>query len=673
MKSPFFKRIFMSFSGKLFAFMVSVIILLTCTFSLFSLHSQQESFEKEMMLDGMMHARMLADNARLGLFARDRRQLEAALRNVLTEDRVIGACVFDLAGNLLQRKITGEMELTDICRRQDRLGSVTSIDTLQQVAHFEDEVTVEFWSPVLAKPSEFSEEGLFFPEEEGVLRSGQTLRIGSVGVVFDKTAIRKDIREMLYKNILILLFFLGVGSIATYFLVQGVTEPLNRLLEEIKAKGGKTEESDDMGLLTDTYSGMVRSLSDSFATISTLKSGLEIKVDELEQEIARRRETEAALRESEEKFRNISEGIADGVAIVREEIFIWLNKAFGTIFGCGVDDLLGQEAKMLLPWPGQTADTPWLGDSLAKNGTQLRYVIEARRKDGRDILVEASARRIIFEHQMAIQVIIRDITELDRAEKKRKELEIKALTQSKLASLGKIATGVAHEINQPLSYIRVTYESALKDIDKQQLDPAEVRDNFREALRQVGRITKITDHLRHFGRSDTSQFEQLQLPEVLANSLTLMGEILRLGNISLEREIGENLSTVFGNSVQLEQVFINLFQNSVDAMAASSDKMIRLSMQQAGGMLEICFSDSGPGIAFEARKNIFEPFYSTKSAEDRSGLGLAIVNTIIKEHQGSIEYADLPDSGATFVIRLPVSLDTANKPSGALGQGPDNI
>lgn len=672
MKSPFFKRIFMSFSGKLFAFMVSVIILLTCTFSLFSLHSQHESFEKEMMLDGMMHARVLADNARLGLFARDRRQLEAALRNVLIEDKVIGACVFDLAGNLLQRKISGELELTDICRRQDRLGSDTSPGGFQEVSHFEDEATVEFWCPVLAKPAEFSEEGLFFPEEEGV-RAGQTLRIGSVGVVFDKTAIRKDIREMLSKNILILLFFLAVGSIATYFLVQGATEPLNRLLEEIKSKGGRTEESDDLGLLTDTYSGMVRSLSDSFATINTLKSGLELKVDELEQEIARRQKTEAALRESEEKFRSISEGIADGVAIVREGSFIWLNKAFGNIFGCGIDDLLGQEAHMLLPWPGQTAGAPWLGDSLARPEAQLRYVIEACRKDGRDVLVEASARRIMFENQMAIQVIIRDITEVDRAEKRRKELEIKALAQSKLASLGKIATGVAHEINQPLSYIRVTYESALQDIDRQQLDPEEVRDNFREALRQVGRITKITDHLRHFGRSDTSQFEQLQMPEVLANSLTLMGEILRLANISLEKEIGEHLPTVLGNSVQLEQVFINLFQNSVDAMAASSDKMIRLSMQQAGGMLEICFSDSGPGIAFEARKNIFEPFYSTKSVEDRSGLGLAIVNTIIKEHQGSIEYADLPGRGASFVIRLPVCLDTANMPSGALGQGPDNI
>jgi PAS domain S-box-containing protein len=653
--------------------MVSVIVLLTCTFSLFSLHAQQESFEKEMMFDGTMHARMLADNARLGIFARDSRQLDAALTNALIVNKVIGACVFDLAGNLLRRKTTGPLPSTDICSRQERAVSDTSPDALQQVAHFEDKDAVEFWSPVLAKPSEFSEEGLFFSGGEGG-RSDQALRIGSVGVVFDKTSIRKGIREMLYKNILILFIFLGVGSIATYFLVKGTTEPLNRLLAEIKAKGGKKEEDDDLGLLANTYSGLVKSLSDSFATINALKSGLEVKVDELEKEIARRERTEAALRESEEKFRGISEGIADGVAIVREGIFIWLNTAFGSIFGCSIDDLLGQEANRLLPWPGEAAAGPWLGDSLAGPEAQVRYVIEACRKDGRDVLVEASARRIIFENQTAIQVIIRDITEVDRAEKRRKELEIKALAQSKLASLGKIATGVAHEINQPLSYIRVTYESALRDIDKQQLDQEEAREYFREALRQVGRITKITDHLRHFGRSDASQFEEVQIPEVLANSLTLMGEILRLANISLEQEIGEHLPTVFGNSVQLEQVFINLFQNSADAMAGGSDKNIRISMQQAAGMLEIRFSDSGPGIAPEARKNIFEPFYSTKGAEDRSGLGLAIVNTIIKEHRGSIAYLDLPGWGASFEIRLPAALDDAeNAKSGALGQGPDNI
>ncbi|HBI14088.1 MAG TPA: hypothetical protein DDY20_00960 [Desulfobulbaceae bacterium] len=672
MKQYFFRRIRMSFSNKLFVFLMGVFVLLTSFFSVFSLHSQQENFKKNLLREGFMIAGILADNARLGIFSMNNRQLEAAVSNVLGAYNVIGACIYDMEGQILQRKTAGPWEMTDICRKPERAVNDPSAEGLLNVSSFEDDEIVEFWSPVLTKTSKLSEDELYF-EQDNRGRPGRTQRIGSVGVVFATTELQKNIRDMLITNLLVLFFLVFISCLATYFLVQGVTEPLNRLLKDIKSRGGMPEDRDDLGLISDTYSGLIRNLSESFATISTLNSSLEIKIAELEQEIAKRKQTEAALHDSEEKFRDISEGIAEGVAIVRDGIFVWLNKAFSDIFACLVDDLLGQEAAMLLPWPGQKAGSPWPSERLTGPGGQEPFLIEVRRKDGLDILLNVCCRPIIFEKQKAIQVIIRDVTERHREKTRRKELEIKALAQSKLASLGKIASGVAHEINQPLSYIRVVYESALQDIAKQRLDPAEMTVNFREALRQVGRITQITDHLRHFGRIDTSKFEQVQVPETLTNSLALMREILRLDNISLTQEIGEHLPSVFGNSVQLEQVFINLFQNSVDAMSESNDKRIRVSVQQAGEMLEICFSDSGPGIAFEEQKNIFEPFYSTKSMENRSGLGLAIVNSIIRDHHGRIAYRDLPGWGASFVINLPVSRDSGNGSSGALGQGPDNI
>lgn len=285
--------------------------------------------------------------------------------------------------------------------------------------------------------------------------------------------------------------------------------------------------------------------------------------------------------------------------------------------------------------------------------------------------MEVNAQKIVFEHQEGIQVIVRDITEQDRAEKQRKELEVKALAQSKLASLGKIATGVAHEVNQPLTYIRIAYESALRDMDSGQFDPAEMREYFQEALRQVGRITLITNHLRSFGRVGSSEFAEVCLPEVLVNSLILVGEILRLADITLEQDAADNLPPVNGISVQLEQVFINLLQNSVDALALSTDKRIRVRMRRENGMIEVLFSDSGPGIPPEERENIFTPFYSTKG-EDRTGLGLAIVNSIIREHGGSITYRVLPGWGASFAVLLPASAAAGTR-SGALGQGADNI
>ncbi|MHB8789186.1 MAG: sensor histidine kinase [Desulfobulbaceae bacterium] len=668
-----YKKINRSFSAKVFASLLAVMILLTSTVSLFSLHAQRQNFEKELLREGRMLARVLADNSRLGLFAMDNEQLQAAVMVVLGADNVVGACIYDLEGRLLQRNTAEPWEKSGICRlREQSAADFAEPDSLQEVRHYESEKTFEFWSPVLAKPAVFSEEDLFF-QEQGAGPPELSLRIGLVGVVFDKTELHQSIREMLIKNILILLFFLGIGSFATYYLVREATGPLNRLLGEIRRQGGSAAATDDLGLLSDTFSNMVRKLSGSFATINDLKTGLEEKVKELEQEITRRRQTEFSLRESEEKFRNISEGIADGVAIVRNGRLAWANKAIEAIFACSATELIGREAAVLLPQPGKHARSPWLLDCLGGMEKQVRYLTMTRRNDGREILVEVKARKIAFEHKEAIQAIVRDITEEVQAEKERKELEVKALTQSKLASLGKIATGVAHEINQPLSYIKIVFESALRDIDSQRLDPAESRQNFQESLRQVGRITLITDHLRSFGRTDTSLFAEVQVSQVLNNSLTLMREILRLADITLETDVAGDLPPVRGNSVQLEQIFINLVQNSVDALAETSDRRIRIVAQEDGDMLEIRFSDSGPGIPPEARNNIFEPFYSTKSLEERSGLGLAIVNTIIREHRGTITYLDLPGWGASFVIRLPVSSEAENESSGPLGQGPDNI
>jgi len=193
----------------------------------------------------------------------------------------------------------------------------------------------------------------------------------------------------------------------------------------------------------------------------------------------------------------------------------------------------------------------------------------------------------------------------------------------------------------------------LRDLENQQFDQEESREYFAEALRQVDRITLITEHLRSFGRTDTSLFSEVWMPNVLTNSLTLMKETLRLAGIVLIREIDENLPPVNGNSIQLEQVFINLLQNSIDAMAESDEKKITVIMRPSGKMIEISFSDTGPGIHPEVLKSIFEPFITTKKLEDRSGLGLAIINNIIKEHKGSIEYRQGPDIGARFVIVLP--------------------
>ena len=669
----FWKRI-RSFSGRVFACLLGTMILLTCTLNFLSLRSQQENFRSQIRKDGVILATVLANNARLGIFARDSRQLATAVQTTLDVEGIIGACVFDQSGELLNRETKPEWERTAICRRNGKGAAdfQEQLSTAQPVLHFEDGATIEFWRPVRSRTDEFTGDSLYFQDNRGGA-GGRENHIGYVGVVFDKGPILKYSKKIVTRNLLILFVFLVVGSFAAYYIVRGVTRPLNQLLSTIKAKGKDDQSGDDLDTLSDTFSSMVKDLGTSFATISELKAGLEDKIDELEEEIRRRRLTEIDLRESEEKFRSISEGIADGVAIVRKGSFVWANRAFCTIFDCCATEVVGRDPEVLLPQPGKQQVNPWLLDCLGGAEKQVRYLTMTRRSDGQEIMVEVKAQQIMFENRKSIQVIVRDVTEQDKAEARRKELEIKALAQSKLASLGKIATGVAHEINQPLSYIRIAYESALRDLEEQRFDPEEARESFQEALRQVGRITLITEHLRNFGRADTSRFAEVRLPEILTSSLTLMAETLRLADVALEVDIAEDLPLLMGNSVQLEQVFINLFQNSTDAMGQENDKRIRVTMRPAGNMIETCFSDSGPGIPLAARQKIFEPFYSTKSGEDRTGLGLAIVNSIIRGHGGTISYRELPGWGANFVILLPAGTEAAAGSSGALGQGPDYI
>ena len=162
-------------------------------------------------------------------------------------------------------------------------------------------------------------------------------------------------------------------------------------------------------------------------------------------------------------------------------------------------------------------------------------------------------------------------------EKKRKELEVRALTQDKLASLGEIATGIAHEINQPLSFIKIIMQSTLNDLSKNALNFEELTDDFQETLRQVEKISSIISHLRTFGRSDVTSFGPVSLTAVIHDTLILMRERLRINNVAMNILSGDDFPMLHGNHIKLEQVFMNLIQNSMDAMAEQGSGEINLA------------------------------------------------------------------------------------------------
>jgi|GEM_PF-2307692 len=253
---------------------------------------------------------------------------------------------------------------------------------------------------------------------------------------------------------------------------------------------------------------------------------------------------------------------------------------------------------------------------------------------------------------------------LQESNEELKKTQLQLVQSAKLASLGTVATGVAHEINQPLSYIKTTLQTLKEDFKLEDINPKQTMPLLKESLRQIGRISEIIQHLRIFGRAEDQGFVQVNLEEILDNALLLQGEQFRLNNICLHRQIDERLPHIQGNPNQLEQVLINLCQNSMDDLLKKEKKRsitVQMAASVEKGHVVITFSDTGFGIPAQDLDKIFDPFYTTKPVGKGTGLGLSIIYGIIKSHGGKIVCQSQLNQGTSFIITLPIEGDTHGK------------
>lgn len=259
--------------------------------------------------------------------------------------------------------------------------------------------------------------------------------------------------------------------------------------------------------------------------------------------------------------------------------------------------------------------------------------------------------------------IMSDLKETSE-EVKRRELELREkqeqLVQAgKLATLGELTTGIAHELNNPLNNIGLFVGNVIDLIELDMVDeePERPLQELNNAMQQVRKATEIISHLRTFGRAASVSHEAVALNRVLQQSISLMQEQLRLRQIEIILHFPVEDIVVIGNAIQLEQVFINLLTNARDALASSIRKVITITCSTNESIVNIMVSDTGPGIPEGLEKRIFDPFFTTKDVGSGTGLGLSITYGIIKEHQGTITVENHPGEGATFLIQLPLNLD----------------
>ncbi len=204
--------------------------------------------------------------------------------------------------------------------------------------------------------------------------------------------------------------------------------------------------------------------------------------------------------------------------------------------------------------------------------------------------------------------------------------------------MGELAAGTAHELNQPLNHIALLTENIKRQLSADATEPGLAVKKLDTLQESVSRAGKIIDHMRTFGRNTPENLAPLVISDVVSDTLTLLSHKLKISGVSLEKSIPKNLPRIEGIASRLEQVFLNLIGNAIDAIEASGpmEKRIALDARHEESQVVVTVSDTGGGMDEAALEKLFEPFYSTKEVGKGTGLGGSISYGIVKSFGGSI-------------------------------------
>ncbi len=250
---------------------------------------------------------------------------------------------------------------------------------------------------------------------------------------------------------------------------------------------------------------------------------------------------------------------------------------------------------------------------------------------------------------------INETAEIVEMEKKLEQVQVQLIHADKMASLGKLAAGVAHEINNPLGGILLFGGLLLEDMDFS--DPK--REDMDRIVQEARRCRDIVNSLLDFAHQKKRYHEPVDLNAAVEQCLSLLGNKAIFHNIKLEMNLGDAVPLVTGNPSQIKQVFTNIVSNAVDAMEGEGVLKIESGFDAEAGEAFVSFTDTGPGIPSDVRNRIFEPFFTTKEQGKGTGLGLSLSYNVIRMHKGDIRIEVPAGGGTTFIVAFPVAEEEA--------------
>ena len=377
-------------------------------------------------------------------------------------------------------------------------------------------------------------------------------------------------------------------------------------------------------------------------------------------DITDRKRAEEELRESEKRYRLLFESAGDAIFIVEAEgeklgDIVEANRAAAEMHGYTIDELLQLNLIKDLDAPDAAKDAPARAKRIM-NGEWIKTEINHLKKDGTVFPVEISAGLLEFMGHKYVLAIDRDITE-----RKRIEEALQRAEQMKL--VGEWATGLSHEIKNPLAGIKVSVEVLLDDLNISAEDRAIVM----RAVSEIKRIEELLKSLLNFAKPPKLQLTTVDMNALLDQTLDFsLKHPSPASNssvaINVSKDFDKNIPVIQADPVQLKQVFLNLLYNAIEAMPDGGTIGVKTIYDKNANTIKIEISDTGKGIDKGTLSDIFKPFFTTKSK--KTGLGLAISRRIVEEHGGSISVASNPGSSTSFSVSMPPNTASDTRDTG---------
>ena len=271
-------------------------------------------------------------------------------------------------------------------------------------------------------------------------------------------------------------------------------------------------------------------------------------------------------------------------------------------------------------------------------------------------------QNVVLERRVAerTQALAHEVEERRRAETELRATQENLIHAAKLAALGRMSAAIVHEVSQPLSALDNTLAAA--DLHAQRDARAEVHRNLGSARNLLRRMQRTVKHLRTFSsRRDPGPPEAVNLAGVLDAALDIVAPQARDAGVRIETAVAADLPRVAGNAVRLEQVFINLVLNAIEATAGAGNADVHVAARGGGGGVSVEIADTGAGIPDDVRERLFEPFFTTKGTGESLGLGLSISRTLVEEFGGSLRFDARPGGGTLVSVALPVYRTAPNR------------